>query len=64
MIDRAFAHDVTVAVLVFQFKNILIRLFYLSWSLGNECIRPIILIARPHKQVGKCPSVLFELTPA
>jgi hypothetical protein len=42
---RAFAHDVTAAMLVFQFKRILIRLFclehqpslLLSWFLGNEC---------------------------
>jgi hypothetical protein len=50
---RAFAHDVIAAMLVFQFKRILIRLFclehqhgrhgfLLSWSqLGNECKRSI-----------------------
>jgi hypothetical protein len=48
---RAFSHDVTAAMLVFQFKIILIRLLsgtptwppwlLLSWSLGNECKRSI-----------------------
>ena len=53
IVYRAFAHDVTAAMLVFQFKIILIRLFFLSgtptwppwfllsWSQGNECKRSI-----------------------
>jgi hypothetical protein len=39
-IYRAFAHDVTAAMLVFQFKIILIRLFCLEHQHGNA---PILL---------------------
>ena len=56
--DRAFEHDVTVAMLVFQFKiiltidsfgwntNMAAMAFVEFWSLGNECKRstsPIII---------------------
>jgi hypothetical protein len=57
IVYRAFAYDVTAAMLVFQFKRILIKLFclehqtwppwiLLSWSLRNECKRSIVNILR------------------
>jgi hypothetical protein len=36
--DRAFEHDVTVAMLVFQFKIILTRLFWLEHQHGRHDI--------------------------